>query len=609
MANDCDSIMNIIRNPSTSYTRKMDIADDISRLLPENQLPLLFLLRKEASQRQDKENIAKLHSYTAYAYLLSGHSDSCKYYLDSAAIYIDEVKTPEIPGIYNRVFGDFYNMQHNFKKAHEYYYKAINYFQNSNTKRYRKHSIPIFHNIAYPYIQEGDIVSLKIVLDRMYNEVEAIRDDYSESIYYGLLSYYYGSKYVQQKRMVDLDSAIVCDKKVVQIYESQEKKSIYPEEMAYRYINLANNKLKKENPEYIEINSWAAKAYKLSNPRDTAMLINCLWVEGYSSFKLKEIKSAEEKLLNLAQIMDSWGVSENLEKYSNLCGLLSDIYTSYGDYEKALIYEKKKSECNRNIYNAEKFKAIKDLQTKYETEKKEQEIKAQKKINVFIALLALSLGVASFFIIRWQSVNRKLLRKQLEMAEQEKSRIENILSEQEKLLQEAKIKERKISKEIHVKEQAFNEAKLKGLSDLIEARQEIEILKSQKKDLQSMISNVEADITTREGERNETIVYLQDIISKKIKEPRRVKMLNTISKIDNRGILLLKDKGLTPMQIEYSILIATGLNPKELAFVFSVADQTVRKNRYKMREVLKIDSFENLDAYLVRLLIPFDKKP
>lgn len=610
MANDCDSIMNILRNPATSYEKKMEIADDICLLSPEDQFILFSFLKKESKLKQDKENNTKIYSYIAHAQLFIGQLDLCKFYLDLASLPINRIENTDILGIYNHVSGDYYNMQHNYKKAHEYYYKAIDYFQTSKTKRNTRRSILIFHSIAFPYIQEGDTSSLKVVLDRMYEEVKAVNDDKSESIYYGLLSYYYGIKYEQQKRVSDLDSAIICDEKVVRIYESQQSNhNIHQEEVAYRYISLANNKLRKNNPDYPEINSWAKKAYELSNPIDTAMLVNCLWVEGLSLYKMKEVRLAEQKLLNLAQIMDSWGVSENLEKYSGLCEFLSDIYTSYGDYEKALMYEKKKSECNLNIYNTEKFKAIKELQTKYETEKKEQEIKTQKKINIFIALIGLLLGVASFFIIHWQRANRKLLRKQLEIAEQEKSRIENRLAEQEKQLQEAKVKERKISKEIQEKEQSFNDAKLKGLSDLIEARQEIEILKNQKKDLQSMISDVEADISTREGERNEIIVYLHDIISKKIKEPRREKMLNTISKIDSKGILLLKDKGLSPMQIEYSILIASGLNPKELAFVFSVVYQTARKNRGKIREVLKIDSLENLDAYLVRLLIPFDKKP
>lgn len=607
--NDCDSIMKILKDSATSYEKKMEIADDISSLSPERQSLLLSFIKKEAIQREDKENIIKLNSYTAYAHLLCGNLDSCKYYLESTAIYLDKIKIPEISGIYNRVYGDYYNMQHNYEKAQEYYYKAISYFQNSTTKFYRKHSIPIFHSIAYPYIQEGDIESLKAVLDRMNKEVKVINDNYADIIYYGLLSYYYGNKHVQYKIRADLDSAIICDEKVVEIYENQgEKKSIYPEEMAYRYINLANNKQKKKNPDYVEINNLAEKAYKLAIPTDTAMLVNCLWLEGLSLYEMKEIKSAELVLLNLADMMDKWGASINLEKYLYLCELLSYIYVSYGDFEKALIYEKKKSECNLNIYNAEKFKAIKELQTKYETEKKEQEIKTQKKVNLFIIVIALLLIVASFFIIRWQRANRRLLRKQLEITEQEKSRIEQTIQEQEKRLRDARRREQEIAWEIQEKEKLLNDTRLKGLSDLIEAKQEIQILESEKKLLQNEIDSKEADKTIRETTQAKIITHLHNLINKKIQEPRRKKMLDTISRIDNRGILLLKEKGLTPLQIEYAVLIAAGLNPKELAFVYSVEYQTARSHRSKLREALYVESPDNLDAYLVRLLIPFDMK-
>jgi len=607
--NDYDSIMEILQNPKTSYEKKMKMADNISHLFPEKQTELFSLLIKETVQKQDKENTGKFHSYIAHAYLRYGYMDSCKYYLDLATPYMDEIRVPEILGIYNRVYGDYYNVQHDYEKAHEYYYRAIDYFQNSNAKQYKKHSIPIFHNIAFPYIQKGDITNLKVVLDRMYNEVKTINDEYAEVVYYGLLSYYHGCKYELQKNISDLDSAIICDEKVVQIYENQgEKKSIYPEEMAYRYINLANNKLKKNDPDYAEISDWAKKAHGLSNPTDTAMLVNCLWVEGLSLYEMERIESAEKKLLDLAHVMDSWGVSENLEKYSHLCELLSSIYVSYGEYEKALMYEKKKNECDLNIYNAKKFKAIKELQTKYETEKREQEIETQKKVNVFIIFIALLLAITSFLIIRWQRTNRLLLSKQLEITGQEKSKIENKIEEQEKRLREARKREQEIVWEIQEKEQLFNDTKLKGLADLIEAKQEIEILTNEKKQLQDEIDSKETDKTIRESVQTEIITHLHNLINKKIQEPRRKKMLHIISQIDNQGILLLKEKGLTPLQIEYSILIAAGLHPKELAFVYSVEYQTARSHRSKLREVLNVESPDNLDAYLVRLLIPFDKR-
>lgn len=607
-ANVCDSIMNILQDHAVSYQRKIEMADDISHLLSKDQIVLYSFMIKESEQKKDQVNLVRLNSYLAHAFLFSGQYDSCFFHLKKVSSYTEKIDNTEILGIFNRVFGDYYNVQHDYEKAHEYYYKAIDYFQESNTMHNRKRTIPIFHNIAFPYIQEGDILSLKVVLDRMYQEVKAVNDDYSESIYYGLLSYYYGCKYGQQQITADLDSAIICDEKIIRIYQTQEgEKSLYPDEMAYRYINLANNKLKKENPDYIEINDLAREAYDLSNPIDTAMLVNCLWVEGYSLFKMKEIRSAEQKFLELEVLMDNWGVSTNLDRYSHLCEFLSQIYLSYGDYEKALIYEKKKGECNQNIYNTDKFKAIKELQTKYETEKKEQQIRNQKKINIFIASIALLLALTSFFIINWQIANRKLLRAQLKTIEQEKVIIEKRLGEQDNQLKEAKAKEQKISEEIREKEQLFNDTKLKGLSDLIEARQQIQILSIQQKELQNIISNVETNISIRESEHKEMITLLQDTISKKIKDPRRDNMLDIISQIDDKGILLLKEKSLTTLQIEYSILIAIGLNPKDLAFVFSVAYQTARTHRSKLREALGIESPDNLDAYLVRLLLPSDK--
>lgn len=613
MGHSSDSVINILQDPMITYEKKMEITDEIYRLPLESQLVIYPLLIKESEKRDDKKNIAKLYSFMSHAYLYQGSLDSCKYYLDLASLYIDETYNAEVLGIYNHVYGDYYNMQHDYKSSHKYYYKAIDCFQKSKKKQYRRRPITIFHSIAFPYIQEKDISSFKIILDRMYREVQEINDDKSESIYYGLLSYYYGCKYEEQKEVLFLDSAIICDERVVRIYETElGQKDLYPEEMAYRYINLSNNKLRRENPDYAEINSLAKKARDLSNPVDTAMLSNCLWVEGLSLYEMNDKKMAEGKLLDLVRIMDNWGVSNNLEMYSNLCQLLSRIYISYGDYEKALMYERKKNECELNIYSAEKFKVIKELQTRYETEKKEQEIRMQKRINIFIAFIAVLSVVAAFFIIRWQRANRRLLSKQLEIIKQEKSNIENTIEEQEKRLREAKIKEQEIAREIEEKEQLVKDVKLEGLSALIEAkqeiqllkRQEIQLLKNQKEELENTISSAETDIIARVQERDEIFTHLHELIDRKIVGSQKNNILNAIAKIDDSSILLLRNRGLKPLDIEYSILIAAGLSIEELTFVYSVANQTVRSHRSKIREAFNLEASINLDTFLLRLLIP-----
>ena len=52
----------------------------------------------------------------------------------------------------------------------------------------------------------------------------------------------------------------------------------------------------------------------------------------------------------------------------------SDVYSALGDFQQAYEYHKLYFATNDSIFNEEKFKTITEIQTKYETEKKEKEI-------------------------------------------------------------------------------------------------------------------------------------------------------------------------------------------------------------------------------------------
>ena len=53
---------------------------------------------------------------------------------------------------------------------------------------------------------------------------------------------------------------------------------------------------------------------------------------------------------------------------------LSSAYEGVGNYAKALDYHKSYSDLNDTIFNTEKYKSIKEMEMKFETEKKEQQV-------------------------------------------------------------------------------------------------------------------------------------------------------------------------------------------------------------------------------------------
>lgn len=123
------------------------------------------------------------------------------------------------------------------------------------------------------------------------------------------------------------------------------------------------------------------------------------------------------------------------EKLMDNYKLLAEIWADKGDYMKAYQYHVQFTTLNDSLLNAEKISSISEMQTKYDTEKKEQQITlldeqgktrmAQR--NFFIAgsiVLLLGLFVLTFYYLQRQ----KLAKKNEQIAQQ---KIEGLLNETE----------------------------------------------------------------------------------------------------------------------------------------------------------------------------------
>jgi len=82
-------------------------------------------------------------------------------------------------------------------------------------------------------------------------------------------------------------------------------------------------------------------------------------------------KLAEEYLVKALEIADSL---DSNEIHKNIHQHLSDLFIQSKDYEKAITHQKLFIAYNDSIYNEESSRQIAEMQTKYETEKKEKQI-------------------------------------------------------------------------------------------------------------------------------------------------------------------------------------------------------------------------------------------
>lgn len=162
--------------------------------------------------------------------------------------------------------------------------------------------------------------------------------------------------------------------------------------------------------------------------------------KGEAYIKLKDFEKAQEYLqqgLNLAKEINS-------KKFVRMaCFHLSLMYKEKGDFKMSLEYYRQYSEVKDSILNLETSNKIAELQTRYETEKKEKEIdmlNIEKQLNdtklnartnwliIFISGFVIILIFSIVFYIQkiiQKRTNKILVQKNLEIVESERRLIES----------------------------------------------------------------------------------------------------------------------------------------------------------------------------------------
>lgn len=164
--------------------------------------------------------------------------------------------------------------------------------------------------------------------------------------------------------------------------------------------------------------------------------------------KLKQPLRAEEYYSKALAIAKEIGSKEDIkESYQNL----SEIFAMMNDYKKAYQYHQLYSQINDSIFGRKFSRQISELQTKYETEKKEKEIKLLNNeneikslrikeqehllLNHRILFTALFTGIILIVAISWLLISRNKIRQKeilkTELLKQQELRTQAIIETQE----------------------------------------------------------------------------------------------------------------------------------------------------------------------------------
>ena len=286
-----------------------------------SELDSAIYFAEAALALQEKADIQLYRSKNYFeigvAYDLKGELEPAMSHLLSALEAAENLKDDKQIALIFNSLGIVNRSAGNYDKALEYYQGAKNTYEKLNSQR---DIANVLHNMGDVYMHLNDF-------DKGINytlQGKAIREEIED---------YYGLGYSYQN-------------------------------LAYAYFNHY-----KDYKKALEADSLAYEARaKVSDQSGMAISLNDM---AWNLFKLGETATALRKSKEALAIARQLG-ARAIEK--NCLNLIAQILAAQGNYEQAMTYQQQYYELKDSLFNEEKNRVIQELQVKYETTKKEQQL-------------------------------------------------------------------------------------------------------------------------------------------------------------------------------------------------------------------------------------------
>jgi len=395
------------------------------------------------------------------------------------------------------------------------------------------------------------------------------------------------------KRMGDTTEAIANYEQSLKISRAMD----FPDGIATSLINLSSLYAGLNETEKSE--RALNEAFTLSeNLQDWQLMSNATQNLASLYFRLKQYDKALTYALKALEMAKKTH-EKDLEEVT--CELLSQIYEAKGNFKLSLAYHKAYTAIHDSLFNADNTQRFNELQTIFETEKKEQEIallkqeKANQQLETellrnrqryYFALIILILiisAVIAFFVWQKRKKDREIhfqkelyhkKEKELAMAELEKSKIK-----EEELQQSILYKSKQLSTHaLHMMQkntlmQQIQED-MKTLSGKASAQDKPEFKRINFQINQSLRSDKDWDVFK---------LYFEEV------NRDFYKKLNDLN------------PELTTNDHRLCALIKLNMNSKEMASVLNVAPNSIKSSRYRLKKKLGLDMEADLEEFIRKL--------
>ncbi|MFZ5970814.1 MAG: tetratricopeptide repeat protein [Bacteroidota bacterium] len=263
------------------------------------------------------------------------------------------------------------------------------------------------------------------------------------------------------------------------------------------------------------------------------------------------------------------------------------LYRELGQFDKALEWHVKKTELNDSLFNEAKSKQIAELETKYQVEKKEQEIERLESEREYqnlrqVISIALIAVLVAFIAMGWLWFSQKQRQDKMYFeAQQALARAEIV---------NAQLREEELKKELDYKNRELT-------SYTVNFIQKSKLMEEMKETLSTLKETPAHEVSKKIVEINK-IIDSNYQVDKEWEDFRR-----HFEKVhpDFFDQLKLRFPDLTGNDLKLCALLKLNMNMKESAKILGISPDSVKTARYRLRKKLNLAKEEALFDFMFNI--------
>lgn len=538
---------------------------------------------------QSRNNLGRLLSNN------SMYPEALKHLLQAKNIF-EQVGNLQKEALALQNLGKLYKSQSNYSKALEYYFSALHLQEQLSNRERTANILLSIGSVHYQMDQPEE----SILFYRRALKISEELDNFSDiAITATALGSVYSEMGQTGQALKAYNKALDASDKLPGLHAKatilMNISSVYNEENSYRQALEVNDKaltLAREMSDKV-LESWALENIAITHrglqqfSKANTYLQHALSIVNEVNYPQNVVETKNriaQNYLDMGQFGDAVSYAEEaassaarIKAYEELIEslqMLSKAFKQNKDYESALSVQTRLMAVKDTLNSRQQSRQIAEMQTRYETKQKEQEIVLlqKEKKNAQLIRNAFIAGLILIIIISILIYNRQRLK-----IKKNKTDLENTRLKELQLKKDLEFKNKQLTTHsLHLVQK--NEA-MKELKDhLAEIKNEGENNLDQ--ELQNLENLIDYSFNLDE-DWEEFRLYFEEVHTGFFKA------------------LKTRYSDLTPNEFRLSALVKLNLTTKEIATIMSITPDSVKTARYRLRKKLNMETEENLTEFMM----------